>query len=101
MTAGSLGLLFFLFRVAKGKSKFEKKSIIAGITLGIPNFASIYYLMKTLGDGWEGSVVFPVINVGIIIFAAMGAIVFFKEKLSMYNWIGVFLAIISIIIISQ
>jgi len=100
LTAGIVGLTYFLTLLSQGKAKFERKSIIAGIVLGIPNFASIYYLMKTLGDGWDGSVVFPIINVGIIIFAAIGAIVIFKEKLSTYNWVGVFLAVLSIVIIS-
>ena len=95
-TAGMLGLPFLLFRVAKGESKFQWKNLLAGIALGVPNFFSIYYMMKILTIGMEGSVVFPINNVGILIFSALIGFLIFKEKITSQAIIGLILAILAI-----
>ena len=98
--AGILGFIALLIQLALGKTKFEAKNILAGVILGIPNFYSIYLLVYLLGKGWEASVLFPMNNVGIIALSAIFAMLFFKERLNLYKWIGLFVAIASIILIS-
>ncbi len=99
--AGSLGFLFYLYRLLWKKEKFQWKSVVAGIGLGIPNYGSIYFLLKTLEiKGIESSVVFPVNNMGIVALSALSALLFFKEKLSPINWIGIVVAIAAIAIIA-
>jgi uncharacterized membrane protein len=95
-TAGMLGMPFLLFKVAKGQSKFQWKNFLAGIALGVPNFFSIYYMMKILTIGMEGSVVFPINNVGILIFSALIGFLVFKEKITSQAIIGLILAILAI-----
>lgn len=99
-TAGSIGFLILMGKLLLRKTQFAWKNVVAGILLGIPNFGSIYFLMKALGFGWEGSVIFPVNNVGIIILSALLAVLFFNEKLNTWNIIGVGLATLSIIMIA-
>ncbi len=99
--AGILGLILLLIQLYQKKVKFEMKNVFAGIILGIPNFYSIYLLLYLLNRGWEASVLFPMNNVGIIGMAAIVGYFLFKEKLNSYKWIGMGLAIISIILISK
>lgn len=101
LVAGSIGLLFLLFTVLSGRTKFEIKSVWAGILLGIPNYGSLYFLFKALRmDGFESSVVFPLNNMGIVATSALFAFFIFREKLSPLNWTGIALAIVSIAMIA-
>ncbi|GLR15483.1 hypothetical protein GCM10007940_00980 [Portibacter lacus] len=99
--AGFVGLLIMIGQIAMKRSTFKFKNVVAGIVLGIPNFYSIYFLLYLLADDWEASVLFPMNNVGIIAFSALIALIFFKEKMNLFKWIGLVLAIISIILISS
>jgi uncharacterized membrane protein len=80
--------------------KFHSRHVIAGIVLGIPNFGSIYFILKMLEQGWEGSVFFPINNVGVILLSTAVALIIFKEQLSRLNIIGIVLAILGIVLIS-
>lgn len=98
--AGAVGLTYLTIQLSRKKIIWENKSFIGGIGLGIPNFFSIYLLILALNQGWGGSVVFPVNNVGILTVAALFGILFFKEKISQLKWLGFILAITSILIIT-
>ncbi len=98
--AGILGLIIMLIGIMTGRLKFESKNIIGGILLGIPNFFSIYLLLETLGLGWEGSIVFPFINVSVISISAIIETIFFKKKSNIYTRIGFALALLSITFIA-
>lgn len=98
--AGLTGLTYLLVQIFRKKIIWENKSILGGLGLGIPNFFSIYLLILALNQGWGGSVVFPINNVGILTVAALFGFVFFKEKISSIKWLGFALAIISILIIA-
>ncbi|MCH8903507.1 MAG: EamA family transporter [Bacteroidetes bacterium] len=100
-TAFSIGFVFLMFQLIIKKQKFELKTLFAGILLGIPNYGSIYFLVKTLSvEGWESSMIFPVNNIAIVALATLGGIFLFKEKLSTGNYVGLGLAFLSIILIS-
>jgi len=75
--------------------------IIGGILLSIPNYGSVFFLIKTLEiENLESSVIFPVNNMGIVGLSAITAFFFFKEKLTKTNWIGIALSIIAIAMIA-
>ncbi len=100
-TAGALGLTYAAFHWLRGSMAFSFKNVVGGIVLGIPNFGSMYFLLCALGTGLEGSFVFPVINVGIIIASTIGAVALFRERLSLLNWAGIALAVAAIILMAQ
>ncbi len=78
------------------------KNIIAGITLGIPNYYSMAFLIKALKtEGLESSTLFTINNVSVVILTTIFALVFFKEKLVKKNWIGIGLAVISILVVAS
>lgn len=91
------GLVYLIYQFAIGKKKLSRKSIIAGVLLGIPNYFSMYFLLQTLNaPNWESSVVFPVLNIGVVILSSLLGILIFKEQLNRYNKIGLVLSIIAI-----
>lgn len=92
------GIIFCLIK----KIRFTRKDILAGILLGIPNYFSIFLQLKALSafDN-NGAIVYPSLNIGIIIASTLAAVLFFKEKLSRINQVGVTLAIIVIFLLSH
>ena len=98
--AGLTGLIILIIRIIKGQTVIRTKNIIAGVCLGIPNFFSIYLLLLALQQGWEGSVVFPINNVGVLVLAAFFGIVLFKEKLNGFKLAGFILSLLAIFFIT-
>lgn len=95
------GLLMLGLRLIQGKETFQPKSLIGAITLGVPNFLSFYTLLLALSAfGSNGAFVYPLYNIGVILVAALLAALFFREKLSTANKIGLGLAILAIGLIS-
>lgn len=96
--AGVIGLFLALFLWTKGKLKPTLRNIIAGVSLGIPNYFSIYFLMKTYDVlPWSGSSILAVINVSIVAIASIIGRFFFKEKWNRIKLIGFISALISIL----
>jgi len=98
--AALLGIIGLIFGYATKKLKFEFKNIIAGIALGIPNFFTIYLLLVLINKGFEGSLIFPVLNVSIILGSALLGYTVFKEKLSKRQWLGFALGLACILLIA-
>ncbi|THD68060.1 DMT family transporter [Robertkochia marina] len=99
--AALAGSTVLIYRLSTGKLSFRPKDILGGIFLGIPNYFSIYFILKALKqDAMESSVVFSVNNVAIVLLTTIFGIVLFREKLQPKNWIGVVLAMISILLIT-
>ncbi|MFN4234483.1 MAG: DUF3153 domain-containing protein [Bacteroidia bacterium] len=98
--AAFTGIIILFWQLALNPSKFQWKSIPAGIILGTCNYASIYFLLKSLQiPNMESSVLFSLNNVGIVIASAFISHFVFKNYLSRINWIGVVLSVIAIILI--
>lgn len=95
-TAGCLGLLLAIVGWASGRLRFAWKNVVAGMVLGVPNYGSMLFMLLALGSGLEGSFVFPVANVGIILVTTLGAVTLFEERLSRLNWLGIVLAVAAI-----
>lgn len=94
--AGCLGLIFYLIKSIKSPTAFTWKDVLWGVLLGVPNFFSIYWIMVMLERGMDGSVVFPILNVGIIVVNALMGYFLFKEQVSGIRFFGVICALIAI-----
>lgn len=91
------GALILILR----KERISKKDILGGIYLGIPNYFSLYFLLLTLSSfNNNGAVVYPILNIGIIVSSSIASYLLFNEKLIKQNIFGMILAIIAIILIS-
>ena len=94
-----LGLIVLIPRTLITKSKIVPRNIVAGVVLGLFNWFSTYFFLVGLSR-FDVSVFIPVFNVSIVAIAAIIGYLFYKEKLSTINIIGIALAIISIILIA-
>ncbi len=96
--AGSF-LVFYQIVVLKKTIKF--KSIIAGIALGIPNYFSLYFMIRMLDHPkWTSAAIFTLHNVAIVIVTTLLGLLLFKEKLSFKNSMGILIAILAILLIT-
>src|SRR5690606_6352328 len=81
MIAAALGSMVAIARILAGKDKFAVKNIWAGIFLGIPNYFSIYYLLRLLdSDFMQSSSIIPVNNIGIVVCTTLVAVFLFREQ---------------------
>lgn len=100
-SAACCGTLFILLKSIKAHLKVNIKNIIGGICLGIPNYFSIYFLMKALdSDTLNSASIFTINNVAIVMLSTLLGILLFKERISIKNWIGICLAVVSIILVA-
>jgi drug/metabolite transporter (DMT)-like permease len=100
-TAALLGTIILIVLILSGKEKFDPRSIIAGICVGFPNYFSIWCLVKVLKQFQQNSsAIFPIVNIGIVLFSTLIAFFVFREKLSKLNWFGIVVAILAIIMLS-
>lgn len=99
--AAIIGILFLVFKKIKSDLKFNKLSLLGGFILGLVNYASIYYLLKALDhETLESSTIFTVNNVTIVMLSGIVGLLLFKEKLSSKNWLGIGIAILSILLVT-
>lgn len=95
------GVAMLLIRLIRGQEQLQLRSLAGAVTLGIPNFLSFYTLLLALSAfGGNGALVYPIYNIGVILVAAAVAGVFFHEKLSTANRIGLGLAVLAIGLLS-
>ncbi|GFD82787.1 hypothetical protein KUL118_56490 [Tenacibaculum sp. KUL118] len=94
------GLFILTAQLLNKKGVFEWKTFLGGVALGVPNYYSMEFLLKALQTkGLESSTIFTINNVSIVILTTVFALTFFKEKLVKKNWLGIGLAIISILLV--
>lgn len=91
------GFILFGFK----KEMYQWKNVLGGIVLGIPNYFSLFFLLKALKfTGWTPSILFPVNNLGIVMLSAVFGIVLFREHFNRNKIIGFLLALLSISVIA-
>jgi drug/metabolite transporter (DMT)-like permease len=100
-SAASIGIVILIFLSIRGKLKLQLKNVLGGIVLGIPNYFSVYFLVKALrSDLLDSSGIFTVNNVAIVMISTLVGIMLFKEKLLPKNWLGILLAVVSIFLVT-
>lgn len=95
-----IGFVVSLFSNQKFIFNFRVRNIVAGSLLGVFNWYSTFYFLKGM-DTIPVSVIVPVYNVSVVALSAIIGFLFFKEKITRENWIGVLLAVAAIIMIAR
>jgi len=97
LAAFVIGLSISFVRHLSNRKILSVQSFVGGIGLGIPNYFSLYFLLLALkAFNNNGSFVFPVANLGVILLTTLFAATIFKEKLYAINWFGLVLAVVSL-----
>lgn len=97
-TALLCSLLFIRFQNIPLKS--DLRSMAYGLMLGVPNYFSVYVMLKALGSGALSSGQFYLINnTGVMLLSFVAAAVLFSETINLMKLSGIALAGISIYLI--
>lgn len=97
-----VGVILIGVNIIKNKTKIKGKNILAGVLLGIPNYFSLYYLIKMLdSEVFESSTIFTIHNVAIVMVSTLVGILFFNEKISTRNAIGIAMALLAIFLVTS
>ena len=99
-----IALLFGILLVASDliwkKSRWQWKSAIGGIGLGVINYFSTFFVYQAMRQ-FDNVVLFPIYNIGVVSLTALTGWLLFKEKLTWKNYLGLAIAIIAVILITQ
>jgi drug/metabolite transporter (DMT)-like permease len=95
--AGCLGLLYLIYLRLQKKLKYDLRSWIAGIVLGIPNYFSIYLLVNAYQSmEMSPQQVLSIANVGVVLASALVGFVLFKEPVSWKKGTGIVLCLLAL-----
>jgi drug/metabolite transporter (DMT)-like permease len=94
LMAGIIGLGYFIIKRLRGEIQVDRRSWLAVIILGFPNFFSIYLLFKSYDTlPLAPQQILSLANVGVVIFAAILGVTLFKEKFTIQKTIGLLLCL--------
>lgn len=94
-----IGFTISLLSNQKFIFNFNHRNIVAGVLLGIFNWYSTYYFLIGM-DTIPVSVIVPIFNISVVALSTLTGYFVFKERINTYNWVGVLLAFISILLIA-
>ncbi|MCO6162733.1 EamA family transporter [Flavobacterium sp. NRK F7] len=101
LSAFLVGCLVFTYQHYKNQFEFQFKNLIGGIALGIPNYFSMYFLIRALqNEKIQSATLFTLINIGVILLTTLIGLLLFKEKLKKQNYVGIALAILALVLVS-
>jgi uncharacterized membrane protein len=96
------GIIILSIQLLTKKQNFQIKSLPFGIVLGAINYSTMYFIVKALSSGvMEPSILFPINNLSILTLSTLISVLFFKEKMSIKNWIGIALSVLAIFILGD
>ncbi|MFN3875678.1 MAG: hypothetical protein ACK4L7_07185, partial [Flavobacteriales bacterium] len=91
--AGLIGLASLAWS-GKLQALRAPRSVVGGVLLGSVNHASLMAILMALArSGFAPSSLFPLMNIGVILFATGLGIVLFGDRVSTAQWAGIALAI--------
>ncbi|HEV7349074.1 hypothetical protein [Telluribacter sp.] len=96
-----VGTVILIYRIVQQGERLQLRSIAGGLLLGVPNFLSLYFLLKALGAfGNSAAFVFPIYNILTMLVSSATAWLIFRERLNGLNRLGLILAVLAIVLIS-
>jgi len=95
--AGLIGLGILIAQIIRQKTRIEFRNVIGGVILGVPNFFSIFLLMRAYNSvTWSDSSVLAVINVAIVCISTLLGTLIFSEKISWAKGLGLCCSLLAI-----
>ena len=95
----SFAFIYSFSYVLFKKIRIDYRTISTGLILGVPNVFSSYFMLDAL-NSLPAVIVFPSINIGIIVLTASAAFLIWNEKLNVYGWWAMGIGIASIVLLS-
>jgi drug/metabolite transporter (DMT)-like permease len=89
------------WRLARGQAHLSVRSLVAGLLLGLLNFANIlFYLRAHQALPGRPALVFAGMNLGVVALGALAGMAVFRERLSRFNLAGLVLAVLAIALLA-
>lgn len=95
LTAFLVGVIIILI---KRDWKFTTKEFLIGACVGIPNLLAATFLLEAL-ERMNGAVVFSSVNVLTVLGGTFVGVVYWHDRFTKTQWLGIFLAVISILLL--
>ena len=96
--AGILGTLILIYQTYFKSVSIKFKNIVAGIILGIPNYFSIFLLLKSYEViDYTNSSILAIVNVSVVVFSAVFGFVIFREIFTIKKGIGLIASLLAIL----
>jgi drug/metabolite transporter (DMT)-like permease len=93
-------LIVVIYETLFKKAELTLRNILFGGLVGVLNFGNILFYLKAHKEFADNpSTVFAGMNMGVIIIGSLTGILIFKEKQTKFNYLGLFLALIAIVLI--
>lgn len=97
-SAGLIGAIKMVYDVTLKGKKISINDLIGGASLGTCNYLSLFFLIRSFEfPGAQSSQVFAMVNLGVVIFSSLWAIILFKEHLNKFKIAGLLIAVGAII----
>lgn len=102
-TSVTIGIVVLVIQALRGKKVLNLPTLIGGAILGLVNYGSIYFLVRTFDASLlDRSAIIPVNNLGVVLASSLVALIIFSERYTRRNYLGLLLAVVSIMtLISQ
>jgi uncharacterized membrane protein len=98
--AGSWGIIAVIIMGVRKGIKLNKATVLGGVTLGLLNYGSIFFLLRTYASDFaQKTVILPVNNMGVMVVSILFSILLFHERLSVKNRMGIVISLLAITII--
>jgi len=88
-----------MFYIILKKIKISKNTVLLGLVLGIPNVFSTFFLLGALAL-LPAILVYPLMNVGIILFTTAAAFLIWNEKLNLWGVLALASGLLAILFLS-
>ena len=95
INAFCFGAFFVLMRHFNNVASIKLNNLFFGIIFALPNLFSIIYFIKALNE-LNSAVVYSIVNVGIVVTTSLIGVLFYNEKLTKTNWLGIIISSLAI-----
>lgn len=88
--------------IAITQPNWQPKNIFTGLVLGVLNFANIaLYVKAHMMFKETPAIVFAGMNILVVVLGVLSGVIFFKERLQAYTWIGLVSGIVAVLCLSK
>ncbi len=88
--------------IAITQPNWQPKNIFTGLVLGVLNFANIaLYVKAHMLFKETPAIVFAGMNILVVVLGVLSGVIFFKERLQAYTWIGLVSGIVAVLCLAK
>jgi drug/metabolite transporter (DMT)-like permease len=98
IVAFAFGVIVLIYEAVHGRY-VNYRALVGGALLGIPNYFSIYAIIRALQSPLESSTIFTLNHVGTVGLTTVLGVLCFRESLIKKNYIGLGMAALAILLI--